>query len=77
MTTYILVGSVRSIDRFDFEWIENQIYNSFDDLKNKLDVFDITKCVQTYTLHDFTTAVNDEVLQDFSDKWVGYVHVKN
>jgi hypothetical protein len=77
MTTYILVGSVRSVNRRDFEWIENQVYNSFDDLKNKLDDFDISKSVETYTLHNFTTAVNDEELQDFSDKWVAYVHVKN
>jgi hypothetical protein len=77
MTTYILVGSVSSVNRRDFEWIENRIYDSFNDLKNNLDDFDISNCVETYTLHDFTTAVNDEELQDFSNKWVGYVHVKN
>jgi hypothetical protein len=70
MTTYILVAPVSEADRRDLERIENQVFDTRDDVRSKVEG------VQLYRLTDFMEDVNDEILQDLSDKWIGYVHVK-
>lgn len=70
MTTYIIVAPVGKADRRDLESIENQVFDTRDDVRSKVEG------VQLYRLTDFMEDVNDEILQDFSDKWIGYVHVK-
>lgn len=71
MTLYIIVAPVDKADRRDLESIENQVFDTRDDVRSKVEG------VQLYRLTDFMEDVNDEILQDFSDKWVGYVQVKN
>jgi hypothetical protein len=70
MTTYILVAPVGSVDRRDLERIENQVFDNIEDVRNKIEG------VELYTLTDFMDHVNDEILEDLSDKWIGHVHVK-
>jgi hypothetical protein len=70
MTTYILIAPVSKADRRDLESIANQVFDTRDDVRNKVEG------VQLYRLTDFMEDVNDEILQDLSDKWIGYVHVK-
>jgi hypothetical protein len=71
MTTYILVADVNRVDRRDLERIENQVFDSKDDIRKEVDV------LYLYRLTDFMEDVNDGSLPDFSDKWIGYAHVKN
>lgn len=71
MTTYIIIANVQDVDRRKLERMENGIYESVADVH-----VEIAANALILTLHDFTTAVNDEELQDFSDKWIGYAHVK-
>jgi hypothetical protein len=70
MTTYIIVAPVGKADRRDLESIENKVFDTRDDVRSKVEG------VQLYRLTDFMEDVNDEILQDLSDKWIGYVHVK-
>ncbi len=70
MTTYILVAPVSEADRRDLERIENKVFDTRDDIRKQVEG------VKLYRLTDFMEDVNDEILQDLSDKWIGYVHVK-
>lgn len=73
---HIVVGNLfNNIDRQDLEKVENQKFDSVDDLRNtinkKVSVYPITEYMDLYNNHDDdSNNINPE------DTWFGYVQIK-
>lgn len=72
MKPYIIIANVNDTDRRTLERIESSVYESISELP-----IEITNNTSVIPLHEFMDEVNDQRLEDFGDKWIGYVYIKN
>lgn len=72
--THILIGDVSdNIDREQLENIENQKFNSIDE------VFEVIKDVHIYPITDYMDLFNNDGENEYikpKDNWFGYVQIK-
>ena len=71
MRTYIIVANTKDVDRRKLERIEGCGFQSVQHIH-----LEVGANALVLSLSDFMDAVNDEDLQDFKNKWIGYAHVK-
>jgi hypothetical protein len=71
--TIIIVGKVGHIDRKFLDEIEGNEYDDYNDFKSKVHLHE---SVDMYELTDFMDEVNNQGLEDFSSRWIGYVYFK-
>ena len=72
MKPYIIIANVKDIDRRTLERIEASVFESISELPTE-----ITNKTSVIPLHEFMDDVNDARLEDFTNKWIGYIYIKN
>jgi hypothetical protein len=73
MVQLIILGDVDYVDRKELEMIEGNTYNSYEEFK---ELEDIAKHVSSYTTSDFMDAVNDQLIDNLTEHWIGYIYIK-
>lgn len=71
--TIITVGKVGQVDRRLIESIEGSEYEDYNEFKSKVSFHE---SLDLYKLTDFMDEVNNQGMEDFSSKWIGYVHFR-
>lgn len=72
MKQLMILGDIDYVDRKELEMIEGNMYNSYADFQQ----LEVSKCVKSYEISDFMDAVNDQVMDNFTNYWMGYIYIK-
>ena len=71
--TIIMLGEVGQVDRRLMESIEG---NEYEDHKDFMTKVSFHESLDLYKITDFMDEVNNQGLEDFSSKWIGFVYFK-
>jgi hypothetical protein len=73
MKPYIITCNTSNVSRKDLEEIESNVYESLIDFSNKVSFH---HNVDLMPISEFMDMVNDQVLDDLSDSWIGYIFIE-
>jgi hypothetical protein len=71
--TIIILGEVGQADRRLIERIEG---NEYEDHKDFMSKVSFHESLDLYKITDFMDGVNNQEIEDFSSRWIGYVYFK-
>ena len=72
MVQLIILGDVVYVDRKELEDIEGNMFNSYEEFQE----LDVAKHVSAYAISDFMDAVNDQLIDNLTGHWIGYIYIK-
>jgi hypothetical protein len=73
--TVILLGDVSKSERKQFERIENQEFESKEDILKEFG--EDSENIVILELSDFMDSCNNQEISSMEDSWIGYVQLKN